>query len=68
MNADVAKQFNVNVEATPAPDATAGTVTLNFPPIADQFTIEEFKTWNDARKTFFGDDGSISKIISTVKG
>jgi sulfate/thiosulfate-binding protein len=68
VNADVAKKYNVNVETTPAPDAAAGTVTLNFPPIADQFTIEEFKTWSDARKTFFGDDGSITKIISTVKG
>ncbi len=68
VNADVAKQFNVNVEATPAADAAPGTVALVFPPIADQFTIEEFKTWSDARKTFFGDEGSITKIISTVKG
>ncbi len=68
VNADVAKQYNVNVEVTPATDATADTVVLNFPPIADQFTIEEFTTWSDARKTFFGDDGSITKIISEIKG
>jgi sulfate/thiosulfate transport system substrate-binding protein len=68
VNADIAKQFNVNVEATPAADVAPDTVTLNFPPIADQFTIEEFKTWADARKTFFGDEGSITAIISTVKG
>ena len=68
VNADIAKKYNVNVEATPAPDAAAGTVALVFPPIADQFTIEEFKTWADARKTFFGDKGSITAIISTIKG
>jgi len=68
VNADVAKQFNVNVEATPVADAAPGTVQLVFPPIADQFTIEEFKSWSDARKTFFGDEGSITKIISSVKG
>ncbi len=68
VNADVAKQFNVNVEATPAADAPADAEALVFPPIADPFTIEEFKTWADARKTFFGDEGSITKIISDIKG
>jgi len=68
VNSDVAKQFNVNVEATPAPDAAADAVALTFPPIADQFTIEAFKSWSAARKTFFGDNGSITAIISAVKG
>ncbi len=68
VNADVAKEYNVNVEATAVPDAASDTVALNFPPVADQFTIEEFISWSDARKTFFGDDGSITAIISAVKG
>lgn len=70
VNPDVAKEFNVGVE--PAADATpvalAGTVAITFPPVADQFTIEEFGTWSDARKTFFGDDGSITKLITDIKG
>lgn len=69
VNAEVAAQFNVNVEVTPAPDVPTDTVALVYPPIADQFSIEEeFKSWSDARKTFFGDEGSITKIISEVKG
>lgn len=68
VNAEVAKTFNVNVEAAPAADAPAGEVVISFLPIADQFTIEEFTSWKDARKTFFGDEGSITKIISEVKG
>jgi sulfate transport system substrate-binding protein len=68
VNAEVAKTYNVNVEVTPAADAAAGEVTISFPPIADPFTIEEFTSWSDARKTFFGDEGSITKIISEVKG
>jgi sulfate transport system substrate-binding protein len=68
VNADVAKQYNVNVEVTPAADAAPDTVALVYPPIADLFTIEEFTSWSDARKTFFGDEGSITKIISDIKG
>lgn len=69
VNADVAKTFNVNVEATPAADgAVTKGVTLAYPPVADQFTIEEFTSWKDARKTFFGDDGSITAILSQVRG
>lgn len=67
VNADVAKTYNVNVEATPSADP-ADTVALLYPPVADQFTIEEFTSWKDARKTFFGDDGSITQIISAIKG
>ena len=68
VNADVAKTYKVGVEATPAPDAAPGTVALIYPPVADPFTIEEFTTWDDARKTFFGDDGSITQLISSIKG
>lgn len=41
---------------------------LASPRLLNQFTIEEFTSWKDARKTFFGDEGSITKIISEVKG
>ncbi len=67
VNTDVATQFNVNVEVTPTADAPTDTVSLVFPPIADQFTIEEFQTWADARTIFFGDNGSITNLINAVK-
>lgn len=35
VNAEVAKSFNINVEATPAADAAAGEVTISFPPITE---------------------------------
>ena len=57
-----------NTRYSPAADAAPDAVALVYPPIADQFTIEEFTSWSDARKTFFGDEGSITKIISEVKG
>jgi sulfate transport system substrate-binding protein len=70
VNPDVATQYNVNAEATPAPeDAVPSGVTLTFPPVEDQFTIaDEFTTWSDARSTFFGDEGSITQLITEIKG
>ncbi len=67
VNTEVAKTYNVNVEA-PAATTTDGTVTLIYPPVADQFTIAEFNSWSDARKTFFGADGSITTMISDIQG
>jgi sulfate/thiosulfate transport system substrate-binding protein len=70
VNAETAKQYSVN-EAIPVgatPVATAGSVAITFPPVADQFTIDEFGGWSDARKTFFGEDGSITSLISEIKG
>lgn len=58
VNPDVAKEFKVGV----APDANATAepgqkVVIAFPPIADQFTIDDLGGWTDARAKLFGDDG-----------
>ncbi len=71
VNADVAAEFKVNEEVTvdtAAPAADTSEIVITFPPVQDQFTIEEFGTWADARKTFFGDDGSITQLIAQIKG
>jgi sulfate transport system substrate-binding protein len=71
VNEDVAATIKVNEEvaADSADVFKVGTVALTFPAIEDQFSIaDEFTTWSDARKAFFGDEGSITQIITTIKG
>jgi sulfate/thiosulfate transport system substrate-binding protein len=70
VNADVAKTYHVDedVAADATPVAQAGSVAITFPPAADEFTIEEFGSWSEARATFFGDDGVITQLISEIKG
>lgn len=70
VNADIAKEFNVGVAPTADATqvATIGSVALTFPPVTDQFTIGEFGGWSEVRKTYFGDEGSITQLIAEIKG
>jgi sulfate transport system substrate-binding protein len=69
VNPDVAKAVNVgavpDANATPEPGQK---VVIAFPPIADQFTIDDLGGWKDARAKLFGDDGIFTKTIAEVKG
>ncbi len=67
VNADAAAAFNVNV-ADAEPVDVGGSVGITFPPIEDQFTIAEFTSWAEARKTFFGDEGIFTALIAEIKG
>ncbi|MCA0458110.1 MAG: sulfate ABC transporter substrate-binding protein [Chloroflexi bacterium] len=68
VNEEVAATYNVNVADATAPETSSSPVPLLYPPVADQFTIEEFEGWAAARKTFFGDEGTISAIITSIRG
>jgi len=69
VNEEVAAAFNVNVapdaEGVPVPE---GEVAITFPPVEDQFTIEEFTDWPTARSTFFGDEGSLTQLLLNFQG
>jgi sulfate/thiosulfate-binding protein len=69
VNPDVAKEVKVGV----APDANATAepgqkVVIVFPPVTDQFTIDELGGWKDVRAMLFGDDGIFTKTIAEVRG
>jgi sulfate transport system substrate-binding protein len=75
VNPSVRAQYGLvddSAEATPTPETTEGKVTvddrINFPVIADLFTIAEFDGWVEARKTYFGDEGLFTQIIAEVGG
>jgi sulfate/thiosulfate transport system substrate-binding protein len=69
VNEDVAKTFKVNEEVTADDAVKVGDIAITFPAVEDQFSIaDEFTTWSDARSTFFGDEGSITQLITTIKG
>lgn len=68
VNEEVAALYNVNVENGIPPETSTSPVPLLYPPVADQFTIEEFEGWAAARKTFFGDEGTITAIITSIRG
>jgi sulfate transport system substrate-binding protein len=63
VNKDVAKQFKVNE----APSADSKD-PITFPPVKDQFTIEQFGGWSKARAALFGDKGLFTKILAEAKG
>ena len=69
VNEDVAKTVHLNEDVTADDALTVGTIAITFPKVEDQFSIaDEFTTWSDARTTFFGDEGSITQLITTIKG
>ncbi len=68
VNEEVAAAYNVNVEDGTPPETSSSPVPLVYPPVADQFTIEEFDGWAAARKAFFGDEGTITAIITSIRG
>jgi sulfate/thiosulfate-binding protein len=69
VNEEVAAAFKVNEAATADDAVKVNDVAVIFPVVEDQFTIaDEFTTWSDARTTFFGDEGSITQLIMTIKG
>lgn len=67
VNPDAATAFKVNVADAEGIDI-GGLVDIAFPPIEDQFTIAEFTSWSEARKTFFGDEGIFTALIAEIKG
>lgn len=72
VNPVVAADYGLAVEVpADVPEETV-TVELNpditFPAIEDLFTIEEFGGWAEAQPAYFGEDGSIIKLITEIKG
>jgi sulfate/thiosulfate-binding protein len=58
-------------EATAAeatPEATSSASAVTFPPISDQFTIDDFGGWSKVNTDIFGDGGVYTKVIAEVKG
>jgi sulfate/thiosulfate transport system substrate-binding protein len=43
-------------------------IAEKFPEVKDIFTVEEFGGWDKAAKDFFGDEGSITLLITKIKG
>jgi len=69
VNPDVAATFQVNAAVTADEAVLVNDVPVIFPAVADEFTIAgEFTSWSDARKTFFGDEGSITQLINQING
>ncbi|MBC7872327.1 MAG: sulfate ABC transporter substrate-binding protein [Chitinophagaceae bacterium] len=72
VNPVVAADYGLDVEV-PAdlPEETV-TVEINpdiaFPSIEDLFTIDEFGGWAEAQPAYFGEDGSIIRLITEIKG
>jgi len=72
VNPVVAADYGLDVEL-PAdlPEETV-TVEINpditFPAVEDLFTIEEFGGWAEAQPAYFGEEGSIIRLITEIKG
>lgn len=67
VNEEVATEFGVNV-ADAEPVDFGALIPLSYPPVTDQFTIEQFTDWPTARSTFFGDEGLFTQIIAEIQG
>lgn len=60
--------LSVESEVTPEPSTIERNPNIVFPEITDQFTVDEFGGWLEARPAYFGDEGIFTKLIAEVQG
>lgn len=69
---EVRAQYGLAEEGAEVAEAEAGAVEVNasivYPAVEDEFTIEHFGGWGEARATYFGDEGLFTRIAAEIQG
>jgi sulfate transport system substrate-binding protein len=70
VNATVRPNFGI-VDDGEAVEPAQTSIEINpditFPPVEDQFTVEQFGGWSEARSAIFGNEGLFTQILANVQ-